>query len=1491
MPLAGGPSDKAGNSFERRWTIWVLIELLTGRAESLRIEVPGEDGVGAEFRLVADGQAQWHQAKRQRAAGPWTVNAMANDGILQPWWAKLKKGDQCVFVSGTGATELHELTERAIDAADWQEFHTEFLKAKDPADHFKRLRRAWSNPSEEEVYRALHLVNVRTIDEKQLGQWVLDRLKVAVTGSPTVAAALLAQLADDSVHRVLTSADVWEVLTPEGITARNLDQDARLVATVESITINYLARLRRSHVGGHELPRKEADQALSHLRAGGRVLVAGGAGCGKSVVTGQVTAGARDLGWPVLVLSADRWSDARTPPQLGQQLDLPDSPVTVLAGLARGGPALLVIDQLDALSKISGRHPDRIELLGQLLTEADSHPNLRILLACRRFDLDNDRELRTLAATPEVLPLDVAELTAAQVNTAFALAGLEAPSAGPLRHLLTVPINLAVYVDLAQKGVSEVDQARSLTDLYDAFWEVKRAACRDARNGVDEWLDVIDVLVTIMSNQQQLTAPRPRLDAFDQQLNVMASEGVLEVTARQVTFVHETFFDYCFARTFIADGRTLRDLLVSGEQDLFRRAQVRQILTYQRSSDRRTYLADLGWMLGAPDVRLHLKALALSLLETVADPSIEEWQLIAPLTATEASPLQARLWQVLRRNPGWFPVLDEVGQWEAWLRADDSDLAERARWAISGAAPEHSTRALALLKSGLAPEQWRAQRRALLRRADLHTSRVWFTELLTAIADGDFDGTSNSDLWHAARMLAQHQPAWGAELVEATLRRAQAVTVNTDAGPFNDAGPLPRTRGTSLESAVAVLAQTAPAEFVARVLPPVREIIGTTARPSWTDDDLLTLDAVWYPRIYGSRLRFSDALLEALGAALAELARLDPDAAAPPLAALSGDRYESSAVLLIRGFLGNPTVFAEQSAAWLLATPGAFTVGYADERSSLSRQLLAEITPHLREPVLDQLRNACLYYATPRERSIDGFRARGRTELGLLNALDPTRRGAAVNRRLEELRRKFGITDVPPPRGITGGQVPPPIPSERARHMTDAQWLRAMRRHGIRPTSFGADGRMIGDAQTQGQVLEDLTREDPERFARLLLDIPDEVPGAYVNAILRGLVDSRLDIDVLTPLLEHVRSRGGDSDRDVAQLIGAQAAGSVPDELLTMLGDIATGVDPEEHPDWSVDDPPTARRIDSVGWNSARGAVARAVGALLAAEPARLAVLRPALSTLAGDPSWGVRAATAAAVAQLLQFDPDLALDLLSSLVLEAPDALLGTNGVELFVFHAVIRDRYADLAALLDRMTSSDDDDARQAGARLLTVASLGNPALDAQVDALLAGDHVGSRVAVTEVAADNLPSATRWGRCTALLSAAFNDTEQPVRDAAQRAFHHLTGHSLEQHADLLRSYAASPAAADDASSMLMFLEETRRPLPAVTLDLCERFVSAHRSEIADLASAASADAMYVVRLALRLHSQHSDPVVRQRCLDLIDELVVLQAGSIDEELDSVER
>lgn len=86
----------------------------------------------------------------------------------------------------------------------------EFLRAEAVRKRFDRLRRAWNDPPQPEVHDALRYVQVRAIGEDELAEWITERLRSRTTGAePATVAAVLAQLADDSVHQELSAADVW----------------------------------------------------------------------------------------------------------------------------------------------------------------------------------------------------------------------------------------------------------------------------------------------------------------------------------------------------------------------------------------------------------------------------------------------------------------------------------------------------------------------------------------------------------------------------------------------------------------------------------------------------------------------------------------------------------------------------------------------------------------------------------------------------------------------------------------------------------------------------------------------------------------------------------------------------------------------------------------------------------------------------------------------------------------------------------------------------------------------------------------------------------------------------------------------------------------------------------------------------------------------------------------------------------------------------------
>ena len=1483
MPLAGGPADKAGNSYERRWTVFSLLDVLSGDAEALRIEVPGEEGIGSEFRLMVGGVAAWHQAKRQRAAGPWTLNALISEGVLPPWQAALGRGERCVFVCSTGADDLRELADRARDAESWEEFDNAFLSSIKERARFERLRRAWPNMTDQMIFAALKRVTVRSIGEPELADWINDRLRTLVTGAePLTAAAVMAQLVDDAVHHELTAVEVWGHLARHGVTPRALDRDASVVQRVADCADAFFARLRPLYIGGSELGRPEADTALRNLDDGRRTILAGAAGSGKSVVAAQVAATARQRSWSVLVVSADRLPDATTTTQLGKELGFPDSPVTVLAGVAAGDNALLVIDQLDALSVTSGRHPERLGLVSDLLREARSHPKVRVLLACRQFDIDNDRALRAAAHDDDTTIVPVGALDGEQMRQALTAAGLPSNVPVPLVPLLAVPLHLALYVELAVGGATHLASVRTLTQLYDRFWGMKRAACRMARSGVDEWHPVIERLVQRMNDCQELSVPEPVADNFDQQVKIMASEGVVAVGEGRVTFFHETFFDYCFARQFLGSGDSLRGLLARSEQDLFRRAQVRQILAYERGAVGTAYLADLGWLVASPDVRVHIKALVVALLETVANPTAQEWELLRGIAEDPESPLHLRLWQAVRNNPGWFTILDADGTWDRMLRKGGAP-ADRAVWALAGSAAEHAARIRGILTAA-SPEVWPSRRRWFLRLTDVHRARDLVDLMITAIDEGDFESL-DFDFAHTIRQLAEAQPTWGVEVLAAYLRRGAAQDA---ANPFDPSRRLGEA-GRDLTDEVSAVAVAAPSHYIESVLPLLLETMRPNARPDWQITELVQ-DALWSHRVYRGRLSLSDDVYDAMGLALAKLAEQDPVCADGVFAVLRAEPYESAAFLLARGYAGNPTALADEAVDWLVGTPGALLLGYSDAPTWISRKLILAVSRHCSAERLDRLAEALLHYTTRYERTYRGLKARGYTELGLLNAIYPTRRSVRVARRLAELRRKFNIADVASPQGVTGGFVPPPISEDRARRMSDRHWLAAMKRYGVSESTACRDGEMVGDAWTQAQVLESLTKEDPQRFARLLLRITEGIAEAYPSAILSGLAESPIDDELLLEVCRHVRALGGsDASRWLVRLIEQHAPGRLDSELVSMVASVAVSdPDPASGP---PDEPWNGGSIDSAALNSTRGAAALAICNLLTEDAARLPLLEPALRQLVVDSQIEVRAAAVAALAPLLDTHTELAFALFDGAVSHGAEELLGSRYVAHFLRHAVRRGHYARVADQLSQALHSASDDARAVAARLITLAAYYDNSIDDEVDAILAGDDEGARAAAIRVIADSITYVPRRHRTIAVLSTALYDSAKSVRDAAGRGFYGLRDESLTEYETLITAFAGSPALADGGASALNTLESSRCPLPAAALDVCEAFVAAHKNDIGDISTGAAGDAMYVVRLTLRMHAQHDDPQIRRRCLDLIDQLVVLRAHNIESDLETLER
>lgn len=1511
MPLSAGAADKFGNRYEGRWTVYQMTEVMAERADSLCLEPPGDEGQGIEFWVCNDGARESHQVKRQHGSdGRWTLSSLNERGVLSAFQNRLLADPTAtvVFVSTHAVRHLDELTDRARRAAGAQEFDREFLKSTELRASFDQLRSYWENCSLAEAFERIKRVRVRTFDEDSLQTIVESQVEILVDGQPaSLVAAALFQFALDQVHHELTAVDIWRHLETQGCRRRDWNKDPRVLAAVEKQNRRYTSLLRDEAIGQSLFARTEATVAVEKLvSATSRQSVAliGEAGIGKSSVTPEVLEQLTQLGWPVLAFRIDHMESASTPEQVGENLGLPGSPANVLAAISHGREAALFIDQLDAVSLASGRRPAFFECINEVIKQALSHPNLHLVLGCRKFDVENDPRFRRLFAQPGIETVTVKGLSAAEVREQVAQLGLDQERLTPGQlDLLSVPLHLSLLAEVAEVGDVQALTFASAKDLYDKFWTRKQDLVSARLEREVEWSKVIDKLCDYMNEHQVLAVPENVMDDHhSRDARAMVSEHVLRFDEAKYSFFHESFFDYAFARRFASRKVRLLPFLLADEQHLFRRAQVRQILLHEREADRSVYLHDFSATLLDERVRFHLKNAIFALLVGIEEPTTDEWDVLATAIHDTSHQLYAEVWNLLYHSPAWFQLVDSLGLIKQWLSDDDAperiNLAVNVLRGMQRLLPDRVAE-LVEPRIGLSLE-WNKRIAWLIQWSDMSLGSQFQQFIVRAIDSGIIDDVRgpivmNSDFWDLSHNLPEKNPARAVEIISHFYQRcieqalqnggSEATTRHIIDSFFN-------TARNGHEDYFLKTATGAPKEFVAEILPVMLRVMELTvqrregASPPWSD-------AVWFFRQYNEIFGSRDALLEGMVQALMLVAFKHPQEFAAHAANLSASEFETAHFLLIRGYAGNPARFADEAALYLCAQPERLRIGYSSDQHWSARLLIQKISPHCSPTILVQLEDLLLNYYPPWELRPDRRITRGHAQFTLLEGIAPDYRSERVLSRIEELKRKFQKETVAEPIGMVAGVVGSPISDEAARKMSDEQWLRAIDQYdndGLE-TKLGSEG-FVGGATELSRVLEAQAKQDPRRFATLACRFPDETNLNYFEAVLRGVADGGLDLSLATQLLVHCHALPTQpAGRSIAWLIARLAELPFPDAILKIAAFYATD-DPDPNQElWSTEASSGQAffggSIDMAAINSTRGAAADAVGRLIAFDPSRLQTLLPTVEHLVADDSIAVRAATARVLLAVVRPDRDLAVQLFLTLC-QTEDILLSTEGVFLFM-KANLTTHFQELTPVLTRMIAATDEATNTAGARLACMAALFNKEAQAAAEACLKGNEA-HRKGAAQVFAANLGQARFRRFCEQHLVRLFNDPASTVRSDTAICFAAVT-QQLSDYSDLISSFVTSEAFLTDHRSLFQALDETPCQLPDTTCAASERFFEIAGMAAADISTHAAAESYIVSKLVIRTYAQNNSVAIKTRCLNLIDRIVRTQAIGLNEAIADYER
>ena len=1508
MPLPGGPAAKYGNRYESRWTLSQCLRVLRGETDSLRIEAPSVEK--AEFVVRIGSRREYHQAKRSHPSGKWSLASLASDGLLQAI-SELLDGnrDRFVFVSGSDAPELRDLCAAAKDAESVKEFDRHFLRAQTRGAPFDDLLRHWKCDPETAVER-LKRIEVRTIGERDLEDLIDSKVSGLFLANSNHVTDALSAIIEDSIHCRLTYERLVARLADRGYSLRDVFDGSSARTAVWRATEDYLAGARRQLIRGNLVPRNAVEALLSRLsRPEERVdsVLTGKAGAGKTACVVQLVDALRRKGMPVLAFRLDRHFSASTTADLGSSLQLGESPVAVLAAAADSTdlPGVLVVDQLDTASAMSGRQFNAIDLISRLLREAQGiHPRglIQTVIVCRTFDWNHDDRLRTLivdsSAQVEVTEFDVAEVTEILDASGFDPASFHTSQL----ELLRLAQNLYLFLE------SDLDKSRTPTfstvkELFDRYWHEKRLSVQKRVGaGTDPWTRVIQILCSEMTSTQQLSVQQERLDEIPlDYMNQMVSEGVLVAYGHAYGFGHESFFDYCFARLFVNRSESVVSLLVGSEQHLFRRSQVRQILTYLRDADRDRYLTEMSSLLVHEHVRPHIKALAFGLLADVADPTPAEWRIWEQWTgpALEAikdgvrssNRLSELAWRRLRTSRSWFPFLEESGVIEGWMKSHNDRLIDQSLHYLRFHQHNWPDRVAMLLAPYLdLGGKWDSRIRRTIEWRLHHTSRPLFERFLRLVRKGAFDqgqspiGTRFAR-WDLLYDLASHRPGWCSEAISQLLRRRLAIA-RASREDLRNSEFLGFER--RAEERIRECAERAPAEFVRHVLPVVLEISDCSQFPGEPPNR----DVVW--NLFADPIdpTVELACLVGLSKALAELAKDGFKDLRNVIADLRSRNTYAANFLLLALYAGGSPHYADEAVSLLCVEPWRFECGVAENPNCYAMEAIRKIVSDCTKENRRRIQGQILSYVRPFEKTPDGYRQRGYGQFALLSAIPERLRVAGATARLAELKRKFG--EAPrPPAPSKAVFLPSPIEEKATLRMTDDQWLGAVAKYRSYHSAKLLQDEPKGGALELARALEVRAKEKPLRFARLSLRFPRGVHRVYLQSTLAALEDAAippaLKLQVAKKGFEESPSFYGKAIADVLGNIREPLS----DDTVNMLRSLATGAkDPAGEPEHQAVFGATRNpgmAILTAGINSTRGRAAIAIAKLIHADRDYIDRFDSTLETMIRDPSVAVRSCVVGTLRAIATHDSPRGILLLQRMVV-SDDRLLGTVHAERLI-QDWLHHNLEMLRPLVQRMLRSSDPHVCQAGARFAGIAYLLHETASDLADEALGGGGK-HRLGIAEVASANIANPQFRAWCVEKLPSLFCDSDAAVRTEAARCFRNLKTEPLEGYKSLIESYCDSLAFRDDPLPLLDALAESRERLPGVTCVVCEKFLDAPERDGGGIHNRYAMPIRIVAKLVFRTYQQYqNDDEWASRSLNLIDRICLDAIGEAQAELEQFER
>lgn len=916
---------------------------------------------------------------------------------------------------------------------------------------------------------------------------------------------------------------------------------------------------------GTWLHRPELSSLIESLAAelSSTHFLLGDPGCGKSSLLVRLAQERQAAGWCVLAIKADRLPpDVLDRQALAKHLNLEADTATILRGLARTAPVLVLIDQVDALADLVVQHSARLRVLLDLVQDLSEAEGVHTVISCRTFEQKHDPALRNLDAT--VIQLELPEWST--VQSVLAARGLQADVWNQdIQQVLRSPHALEIFLSLLG-GATEPEVLRSFQGLLEKQWETQVLSDTTGRRRA-----TLRHLAKLMADREVLGLPLVQVEDHYTDIQALAAVGLLRLDQGpgRVEFRHQTLYEFVRARSFLEESGSLTETVRTQQGSLRIRPQMWHALGYFRGASPEEYGVEIG-RLWAADLRPHLKMLLIEFLGLQTTPTSAERQLVEQAMTDQ--------WFVPRfigaavGSPGWFAAL----------------------------LPAHLPRLMAL------PVDQAQALLPMLRQA-LHFSseavvdlvrRYWLNDadrdVLSWQVLGGGDVAPQTGLWldslvliagrspiaewaigHVAGVVSAAQPEEAPRLIAAWLRRQMdAATAPLANAPTDD------------ETAYAAMAKNVQAAFEARQFHDMEAIAEAAPRAFVIAMWPLLLEGLqhfaseapsvvigyrqnrglMFQDLDDEEARYERPLLRSFQLGIQGWADSDPEGFLEFVTANA-----QSELLLVHRFLALGLVRAAAHAPqrvfdYLRGDSRRLVLGPYTDVHKESIAIIAGVSSLLDDQSYTELETILRdwrYYNEATLQDDAGTRQQRQQwarqhRLRLLRALPEGRRSAALQRLVNEEERAFpDLTDKDV--HSSGAQwIGSPVSAQQMDRATDADVLNLFSELTDDAAWDHPRHRMKGGAIQAGRELAELAKRDLTKVLRIVRSLDPSRNEIPVSCTLRELIPAGLSAQAFYSLVAELEDKGfvgSDFRRDAAYAIANAASKEtpVPDELIDRM--------------------------------------------------------------------------------------------------------------------------------------------------------------------------------------------------------------------------------------------------------------------------------------------------------------------------------------------------